>query len=259
MLGPLNDWLGGLFASENRDRTVEALLASQGGAGRSGGQREAVRKRLADAEKKLRRLQDAIAAGVDPAALVEATNAAQAERVAAQAQLEHGATPDALDRAEVYAMIDSLSEMGRGLDQADPHRLQDWYEALRLEMTYDAEERAVDVTIRPARRDNACVRGGIPTHFSGQRPGNRAATRGGVIDSNTEIRCRARLAGCLHTSQANTADAEIVKSGRTKRSPARHRYWRHCDLAQGIPTMLFWHPLDQLVGDHVGRFCRAGC
>lgn len=134
--------LGGVFAPENRDRTVAALLASQGGARSAAGQRDAVRKRLAEADKKLRRLQEAIAAGVDPAALVGATNAAQAERVATQAQLDHGSTPDALDRAEVYAMVDSLSEIGRDLDQANLNRLQDWYEALRLEMIYDANGQA---------------------------------------------------------------------------------------------------------------------
>jgi hypothetical protein len=40
---------------------------------------EAARNRLADAEAPLRKFQAAIAAGVDPGALVEAINAAQAE------------------------------------------------------------------------------------------------------------------------------------------------------------------------------------
>lgn len=48
------------------------------------------RKRLADAEAKLRRYQDAIGAGIDPAALVEAINTAQAERAAARAELGVG-------------------------------------------------------------------------------------------------------------------------------------------------------------------------
>jgi len=44
----------------------------------------------------VRRLQAAIAAGVDPAALVEAINETQAQREAAQVELQHAAAPDAM-------------------------------------------------------------------------------------------------------------------------------------------------------------------
>jgi hypothetical protein len=43
-------------------------------------------KRLADAEARPRRFQAAIASGVDPAALVDAINEAQAQRAAARAE-----------------------------------------------------------------------------------------------------------------------------------------------------------------------------
>jgi hypothetical protein len=51
-------------------------------------------------------------------------------------------------------MIDYLGDVGHALNQADPAKLHDLYEALRLEITYDAPARAVDVTIRPTRRDS---------------------------------------------------------------------------------------------------------
>jgi hypothetical protein len=41
---------------------------------------------MADAEARLRRFQAAIAAGIDPAALVEVINTAQGERAAAPAE-----------------------------------------------------------------------------------------------------------------------------------------------------------------------------
>lgn len=50
---------------------------------------EAAKNRLADAEAWLRKFQAAIAAGVDPTALVEVINAAQAERVTAQAEINN--------------------------------------------------------------------------------------------------------------------------------------------------------------------------
>lgn len=80
----VNGWLEGLFRPENVDRTVAALVASQEGAGRKQAGGEAAKMRLADAEARIRKFQAAIAAGVDPAALVDVINTAHAERVAAQ-------------------------------------------------------------------------------------------------------------------------------------------------------------------------------
>jgi hypothetical protein len=44
---------------------------------------EAAKKRLADAETRLRRFQAAVGSGVDPAALVDVINEAQAQQAAA--------------------------------------------------------------------------------------------------------------------------------------------------------------------------------
>jgi hypothetical protein len=75
VLEPLNAWIGHLFDRRNVDRTVAALVASRDGGGKSS-ERETAKKRLADAEKRLRRFQDAIGAGIDPGALVDAINKA---------------------------------------------------------------------------------------------------------------------------------------------------------------------------------------
>jgi len=120
-----------------------------------------VPKRLGEAESRLRKLRAAIEAGVDPAALVESINEAQAQRAAARAELEANApAPNTLSDAEVYAMIDSLGDVGHALNWADPIRLQELYEALRLKLIYAADTRTVDVTIQPAGRGSARVRGG---------------------------------------------------------------------------------------------------
>jgi hypothetical protein len=158
VLEPLNKWLDGLFDRLNVDRTVAALIASQDG-GQGVGQRDAAKWRLSEAESKLRRLQEAIAAGVDPAALVEAINDAQAQRAAARAEVENMPAFGGIEAAEVYAMIDSLGEVKQKLSRADPTQLEDLYDKLRLEMIYDAEAKAVNVTIQPTRRGSKCVRG----------------------------------------------------------------------------------------------------
>lgn len=162
VIEPVIEWLGDVFAPDNRDRTVEALIASQGGAAETGAH-ETAQKRLDAAESKLRRLRAAIEAGVEPAALVESINEAQAQRTAARAERAGAPAPNLLDRAEVYAMLDMLGDVGHELTRARPHKLQALYEAVDLEMIYQHEERAVDVSIRPARRVSAGVRGGTCT------------------------------------------------------------------------------------------------
>jgi hypothetical protein len=57
----------------------------------------------------LSRFQAAIAAGVDPTALVEGINKAKAQRDAVRAELASQPRATVLDPAEVYAMIDSLT------------------------------------------------------------------------------------------------------------------------------------------------------
>jgi hypothetical protein len=84
------------------------------------------------------------------ASTVGAINQARAERTAAQAEIDAAQTSEAaLDLAEVYAMIDSLGDIGASLTRADPARMQKINKSLRLEMIYDNEERAVDVVIKP--------------------------------------------------------------------------------------------------------------
>ncbi|TWP49467.1 hypothetical protein FKR81_23235 [Lentzea tibetensis] len=114
-----NKWIDGLFDRANLDSTVSALVASQDDENAGTKDRAAVKKRLADAEGKLRRFQDAIAAGVDPTALVDAINKAQEQHAAAQAELNGTPRRTGRSAAEVYAMIDSLGDV----PTAAPHSI----------------------------------------------------------------------------------------------------------------------------------------
>ncbi|WP_263247275.1 recombinase family protein [Saccharopolyspora rosea] len=160
VLEQLNTWIGRLFAPENRDRTVAALLGADGGTTAASVAQDEIKQQVKDAETRIRRLQKAIEAGADPAALVEPLNQAQAERAAAQARLDRERPDEALSAAEIHAMIDSLGDVGRALNQGDPVELQNLYEALGLEMTYDPGPRIVDVSVNPGRRVSARVGGG---------------------------------------------------------------------------------------------------
>ncbi|WP_414637411.1 recombinase family protein [Amycolatopsis sp.] len=155
----LNGWIGLLFDRDNVDRTVAALVESQGDGGAGAGAREVAKRCLADAEARLKRYQAAIASGVDPAALVEAINQVQAERAAARVEVDNMPRAAAVNDAEVYAMIDSLGDVAALLTDAKPASLERLYRALNLELRYEPKGLAVYATASP-RVDSACVRGG---------------------------------------------------------------------------------------------------
>ena len=127
-------------------------LAAADSAASDNARMEQARKRLADTEKRLRRLQQAIEAGANPAALVDALNRAEEERQAARTDLDRIPAGGVLSCADITAMIDELGDGGQALDRADPAGLEELYSALRLEMIYDASAKTIDVTIRPAGR-----------------------------------------------------------------------------------------------------------
>ncbi|WP_409464795.1 recombinase family protein [Amycolatopsis sp. GA6-003] len=153
----VNGWIGELFDPKNVDRTVKRLVEAQPAA--KSGNDGAVRRRLEEAEAKIRRFQDAIAAGIDPAAVVESINQAQADRAVAQAELANRGEPAGLSEAEVYAMIDSLGDIGAALADSEPGKLAQLYRDLALDLRFDHEKEAVDLTASP-RVNNVCVRGG---------------------------------------------------------------------------------------------------
>ena len=82
-------------------------------------------------------------------------------RSAAQAELRV-TTPDPrrLTDAEIYAIVDSLEDVGAALNRANPDQIRKTYGSLRLEMVYDHDERVVDVIVKPLG-GLVCVRGGL--------------------------------------------------------------------------------------------------
>lgn len=149
VLDSLNKWIGQLFAPENVDRTVKALVGSQTDSSRPKNSREGAKQRLADAQTQVRRLQEAIKAGADPAALVEAINEAQATRAAAQAELDNSPDPAVIGEAEVYAMVDSLGDVGSELKVAKPESLGRLYDNLNIDLKYEPHAGTVEATIAP--------------------------------------------------------------------------------------------------------------
>lgn len=98
-------------------------------------------------------------AGVDPAALVEAINEAQAERLASRAALDDVPAPVKVDVAEIYAAIDLIGDVSAALGGSAPARLEELCEAIDLQVRYKQPPEA-DVSINRGV-NNARVRGGL--------------------------------------------------------------------------------------------------
>ena len=138
VVGPIGEWIGSLFGPEHCEGTVRRLLSADANSHVSA-RGAAAAKAVADAERRLRRLQSAIEAGVDPAALVEPINRAQEELEAGQEEQRHAPSVQALGRADGEVMIDYVGDVGSALNGADP---------ASLEVIYHPEERTAEVTIR---------------------------------------------------------------------------------------------------------------
>jgi DNA invertase Pin-like site-specific DNA recombinase len=160
VLAPVNAWIASLFDEQHRTATMQQLAAADTSTHDNARMQQA-RRRLADAEKRLRRLQQAIEAGANPTALIDPLNKAEQERQAARTDLDRSPVSPALSHADIAALIDDLGDVGQALNRADPAGLEDLYATLRLEMVYNADTKTLDVTIRPAGRGSARVRGGI--------------------------------------------------------------------------------------------------
>ena len=116
---------------------------------------------------------NAIAAGIDPTALLEPINEAQAQRRSAEetlAMLTSAAKVRTISRADVEEELADVAGLFAALDADAPEALADLYEALAREVRYDhrsslAEVRAqVPYAVRDHRRvANNRVRGG--THL----------------------------------------------------------------------------------------------
>ena len=73
----------------------------------------------------------------------------------ARAELDNTPAPTTLDAAEVYAMIDSLGDVGEALTNASTERLATLYQAVNLQIRYEPSTHTADVTIQPVGRVNS--------------------------------------------------------------------------------------------------------
>ena len=82
---------------------------------------------------------------MNPTALVEPINAAEAQGAAAKAELKNLPEPSQVTAAEIYPRIDMIGELGISLSSAQPERLNKLYDTIGLELRYAPDEQRVTI------------------------------------------------------------------------------------------------------------------
>ncbi|MGI5219207.1 hypothetical protein [Nocardia sp. CA-290969] len=168
---PLNRWLAGLFSKQQRAQTLEFLLEAHN-TDDSDLRRSIIKARIAEANQKLERYTRAIEAGIDPSSLVAAMNAAQADRAAAQVELDTIPRPVQVTARELTGIIDSHGDIRARLDAGDPLDKMELYKALEVQIRYQPIQRRAQVSAGLAVVSTGVRRGNRPL-----RPRAHQATR----------------------------------------------------------------------------------
>ena len=158
LVGPVDGWLSSLFGREHRDHTIAALLAAQPSED-TDTRRAGLRQRITTAEGKLANHLAAIEAGVEPAALVAAMNAAQAEKAAAEVELKGLPQVRTLTETEIQKLVESLGDVKAVLTAANPADKAQLYRALELEVRYHPDKHRAIVGVTPCGVSTGVRRG----------------------------------------------------------------------------------------------------
>ncbi len=145
----LDRWLSGMFSPEHLDRTCAALAgASRGPA--AGAAERAARRAVADCDKRLARYRATLDAGGDPAVVAQWIKETQAQRAAAEQQLQQ--LQASLKRAnrqlsprQVRELVERAGGAVRALKRAEPADKHQLYGELGLRLTYQLTRHRVMV------------------------------------------------------------------------------------------------------------------
>ncbi|WP_280414991.1 hypothetical protein [Nocardia carnea] len=144
----IDAWLAGLFDRERRASTSAVLLAAHND-DTTDIQRQSLRQRVLDAESRLARHLAAIEAGVDPQALVVAMNTAQADKAAAEAELNGLPKVRRFTETEIRKLVDALGDIRAVLTAGHPTDKAQLYQSLGLQARYQHLRNRVIVGATP--------------------------------------------------------------------------------------------------------------
>jgi site-specific DNA recombinase len=149
---PLDKWLSEALSQEAAERTAHELASSRHSAELAA--RETAAKRgLADADRKIARLEQALEDGLPLSTFVRLARRHEIARDAAKAELARikNHQPEGLTPEEFKAALEHARGLATALAGATDTQRHQLYEALGLEINYDPGERLVHASITPTR------------------------------------------------------------------------------------------------------------
>jgi site-specific DNA recombinase len=151
----LDRWLATVFDDDVVERTLDQLDAAQQMTTGTDALIAAIRREIADADRKLGRHRAALEAGADPAVVAGRIQEVQSARFDAQHRLEQirPAAAPTLDRDQLAAAIRELGDMVKLLSSASPERKARIYAGFGILLTYHQARRQVQVSQAPLRSD----------------------------------------------------------------------------------------------------------
>jgi site-specific DNA recombinase len=148
ILGPLDGWLARVFDPGQLDTTLDALEAGASSTDDAGqAKAQAARRRVTECDTRLARYRAALEAGTDPAVVSAWIAEVQAERLAAELELERstGQRNQRMTRDQLAALVSGLGDLLDVLATAAPEDKAEVYRRLGLQLTYDPARRVVTV------------------------------------------------------------------------------------------------------------------
>jgi site-specific DNA recombinase len=147
ILDEVDAWLAELFTSTQIERTIDALVDR--GLDPDEGKADAVRKTIADCDRRLARYKAALDADADPVEVTRWINEAKADRARAEGQLHGLGGSKRMTREEITTMMTELGDLARVVVRADPGDKADLYREVGLKLTYRPQKQLVEAKVIP--------------------------------------------------------------------------------------------------------------
>ncbi len=165
VLGPLDEWLAGLFAPHRIEDTLRTLHDAQDTA--PDPLAEEIARKLGECDSKLAGYRSALDAGAEPAVVAAWIAEVQAERAALERRRKPTAQRERLNEQAIAVMVDALGGIRTALDNADPDDKAEVYRKLGLGLRYQPHQRVVtaEVNLDPTWWGyGSCPRGDLNPH-----------------------------------------------------------------------------------------------
>lgn len=147
---PLDKWLAEALSEEAAERTAQELATTRYTA-ELAAREKAAKRTLADADRKLARLEQALEAGLPMATFVRLGRKHEIARDAARAELARikNGQPEGLTPEEFKTALEHARGLAEALAGASDAQRHDLYQALGVQIDYDAAEKVVHASVSP--------------------------------------------------------------------------------------------------------------